>query len=729
MRRALKFVRNYATKQNTTSTSTLNPRIQLRHPELSYLRPIPRRSPRHISLRRTEPASVGHLAFAQPAPGGPLDPQHPFLRGGSPYRKCPFISSDLFTARLIPYGILAHVEPEKMPPFDLEPLDSPGTAQTDTKTPQGSLDSTLHRTSSVPNTNSRQPPNDTGSSSNQAITCRFGPEGEKIRYRSKRDKPNVVYASFMVVASKAANHKDAVIRRKTGKRIREALKLIVTRGAKASEDGSSVVFEPKDVGKDKWLYPDSTYLLFTKLEAYRAPWPVLLTTLRNTLVQLTDGMAKSLRSTNNSKHSPSMAKSKNVSNPPRTNQNHQLSTSGKRPNIQTKHQEIDRRGNNERSVDIQAKSTIQSRRTQPSNQISSQNNRPKATPISPSTRSAKTSTSPARSNNQPSFKRSFTTKTPSTFHTSKSTIDDEGELPNPETDKPKPFEEETPYPPHLRRHLLRADVTMGIRRTSFPPKDLVSDDPVHNPDPSTYLSVTAVLGTEMVDECLPTGPDDQGDDTYVDGSELLNRDMEGWVVVVPNPSTFSIPDDFELPQELDIGNMLDPLTFLRLREPELWFHPGRGLENKMRTKSVPPRQLEDKLKAAAEERRKMRKRIRAKWNTIDLGWLDELKWREERRLENLYQIRMEDVDGKVPRRPRQRRSASSSQNEQKSKVPWWKPRYGEVGWVQESWPEQDAPYRGSYNTARDRDSGFEEVLNSGDGNKNSPNRRWSDSTE
>jgi hypothetical protein len=62
----------------------------------------------------------------------------------------------------------------------------------------------------------------------------------------------VVYASFMIIASKASIHNDAVIRRKTSKRIREALRMIIIRGAKAKEDGIGLTFEEK-TGEEQWL--------------------------------------------------------------------------------------------------------------------------------------------------------------------------------------------------------------------------------------------------------------------------------------------------------------------------------------------------------------------------------------------------------------------------------------------------------------------------------------------
>ena len=78
---------------------------------------------------------------------------------------------------------------------------------------------------------------------------------EKIRYRTKQDNPRAVYASFLIVASKSGVHKDAVIRRKISRRIREAIKLIITRGAGPNADESGILFREQDIGEQRWLIP------------------------------------------------------------------------------------------------------------------------------------------------------------------------------------------------------------------------------------------------------------------------------------------------------------------------------------------------------------------------------------------------------------------------------------------------------------------------------------------
>jgi hypothetical protein len=148
------------------------------------------------------------MIFRTPAPGGFLKPDYKLIQGNNRYFRCPSVNNNLFGAKLIPYELLSHVEPEQLPPFPHSP--SP------------------HFT-------------------------KFGPEGDKIRYRSNMNRSNTIYVSILFISSKAKVHNHAVKRRTTGRRIREAFRLIVIRGACASDDGSSIVFNPDDAGEEKWL--------------------------------------------------------------------------------------------------------------------------------------------------------------------------------------------------------------------------------------------------------------------------------------------------------------------------------------------------------------------------------------------------------------------------------------------------------------------------------------------
>lgn len=197
------------------------------------------------------------MIFRTPAPGGVLKPDYQLIQGHNRYLQCPSVNNILFSAKLIPHELLSHVEPAQLPPFphSLSP----------------------HFT-------------------------KFGPEGDKIRYRSNMNRSDTIYASLLFISSKAKVHNHAVKRRITGRRIREALRLIVIRGARASDDRNSIVFNPDDTGEEKWLVKGQpplprftftyhrrkgwSYVFFPSLEAYRVPWPSLITTVRGSLTKL-----------------------------------------------------------------------------------------------------------------------------------------------------------------------------------------------------------------------------------------------------------------------------------------------------------------------------------------------------------------------------------------------------------------------------------------------------------
>jgi hypothetical protein len=146
------------------------------------------------------------MIFLTVAPGGFLQPDYKLIQR---YGQCPSINDNkLFNAKLIPHELLAHVEPGVLPPFPPSPCP---------------------------------------------YSTKFGPEGNKIRYRSNMNKPDAIYASLLIVGSKAKVHDHAVKRRTIGRRIREALRLIVIRGARASKDGNSIVFNHEDTGEERWL--------------------------------------------------------------------------------------------------------------------------------------------------------------------------------------------------------------------------------------------------------------------------------------------------------------------------------------------------------------------------------------------------------------------------------------------------------------------------------------------
>jgi hypothetical protein len=82
-------------------------------------------------------------------------------------------------------------------------------------------------------------------------------QGKLIRHRADYERDEVLLACVMIICGQSAVHKSAVIRKRTKMRIIEALKLIVIRGAKASEDGQKVEFAAEEAhgsnDKKEWL--------------------------------------------------------------------------------------------------------------------------------------------------------------------------------------------------------------------------------------------------------------------------------------------------------------------------------------------------------------------------------------------------------------------------------------------------------------------------------------------
>ncbi|KAF8477721.1 hypothetical protein DFH94DRAFT_755326 [Russula ochroleuca] len=78
------------------------------------------------------------------------------------------------------------------------------------------------------------------------------------------------------------------VRVKIKRRLREAVSLIVTRGAAVdkSRKGSKIVFRAEDVGAEKWIVPDWTYVALPTTEMIRMPFTELLDLMRQALVSL-----------------------------------------------------------------------------------------------------------------------------------------------------------------------------------------------------------------------------------------------------------------------------------------------------------------------------------------------------------------------------------------------------------------------------------------------------------
>ncbi|GAA5929019.1 hypothetical protein JCM10213_004969 [Rhodosporidiobolus nylandii] len=115
-----------------------------------------------------------------------------------------------------------------------------------------------------------------------------------------RHKPYTL--SLTLFVSKKKVHKSAVVRERCKRRVREAVRLVVARGARAEEEqegegegGKRVrLRERKDggeweTGPGRWLLPGYHYILsLSSLEAYRMPLPDLVDEVRNALQAVRD---------------------------------------------------------------------------------------------------------------------------------------------------------------------------------------------------------------------------------------------------------------------------------------------------------------------------------------------------------------------------------------------------------------------------------------------------------
>lgn len=117
------------------------------------------------------------------------------------------VNTPYFSARIIPHGLLAHSD-------DLPPFMGGNSRTFDSKYPEMK---------------------------------------QLSRYRVNDNRNNVAFMSLQAITAKATVHPSAVIRRKISRRIREAIKLIVTRGATADVELNHVVFNGADIGEEKWI--------------------------------------------------------------------------------------------------------------------------------------------------------------------------------------------------------------------------------------------------------------------------------------------------------------------------------------------------------------------------------------------------------------------------------------------------------------------------------------------
>ncbi|TNY23968.1 small nuclear ribonucleo protein polypeptide A [Rhodotorula diobovata] len=106
-------------------------------------------------------------------------------------------------------------------------------------------------------------------------------------------QPKPYTLDLTLFASKKRVHKSAVVRERCKRRVREAVRLVVARGARgcaaaptAAAAGEGLETREEDLretGPRKWLVPGHHYILSLTLEVYRAPLPLLVDHLRTAL--------------------------------------------------------------------------------------------------------------------------------------------------------------------------------------------------------------------------------------------------------------------------------------------------------------------------------------------------------------------------------------------------------------------------------------------------------------
>lgn len=135
-----------------------------------------------------------------------LNPNHPLANKAAWMKGVPHYRSSLFSLHAIPNGLLAHAD--IMPPFD-HPAPS--------------------------------------------LTQLYGPQGRLIRHRADLSRTDVVHMALSSLISKKGVHPSAVVRRTVARKLREAIRLIVTRGAKPNGSGSQLIFDEQEGGEHQWL--------------------------------------------------------------------------------------------------------------------------------------------------------------------------------------------------------------------------------------------------------------------------------------------------------------------------------------------------------------------------------------------------------------------------------------------------------------------------------------------
>ncbi|KAF8266580.1 hypothetical protein EI94DRAFT_1584930 [Lactarius quietus] len=104
--------------------------------------------------------------------------------------------------------------------------------------------------------------------------------------RPQRPEQRNVDMSMQVVAFNSRVVIRPTVRTKIKRRIKEVVRLIVTRGAAVEESLGAppkVVLRPEDAGAEKWVVPDWTYIALPTTEMFRMPFVEQLGLMRKAL--------------------------------------------------------------------------------------------------------------------------------------------------------------------------------------------------------------------------------------------------------------------------------------------------------------------------------------------------------------------------------------------------------------------------------------------------------------
>ncbi|KAH9052371.1 hypothetical protein EDB87DRAFT_1692265 [Lactarius vividus] len=104
--------------------------------------------------------------------------------------------------------------------------------------------------------------------------------------RPQRPEQRSADMSMQFIAFNSRAALAPTLRTKLKRRIKEAVRLIVTRGAAVEESSSAtqrIVFRPEDVGAEKWIVPDWTYIALPTTEMFRMSFTEQLGLMREAL--------------------------------------------------------------------------------------------------------------------------------------------------------------------------------------------------------------------------------------------------------------------------------------------------------------------------------------------------------------------------------------------------------------------------------------------------------------